>query len=121
VPSRIDDVPSAKEFPMSSIRTMCPHCIAPLDLEPAEILLVATPSAGTTGSYAYYCRGCERVTVAAVSPAGFSLLVTAGAAVPGYEPQQRPVPSAPRLTVDDLIDFHELLNSPDWFLRLHLS
>ena len=35
---------------MSSIRTMCPHCIAPLELEPAEILVVATPSADTSGS-----------------------------------------------------------------------
>ena len=103
---------------MSSIRTMCPHCIAPLELEPAEILVVATPSADTSGSYAYFCRTCERVTVAAVSPAAFRVLVIAGATLPRYEPEPRPVPSAPRLTVDDLIDFHELLNSPDWFAQL---
>ena len=103
---------------MSSIRTMCPHCIAPLELEPAEILVVATPTAGTSGSYAYFCRTCERVTVAAVSPAAFRVLVIAGAALPGYEPEPRPAPSARRLTVDDLIDFHALLNSPDWFTRL---
>jgi hypothetical protein len=103
---------------MPSIRTMCPHCIARLELEPAEILVVAIPTAGTNGSYAYFCRTCERVTVAAVSPAGFRVLVIAGAAVPGYEPEPRPMPSARRLTLDDLIDFHELLNGADWFTRL---
>ena len=103
---------------MPAIRTMCPHCIAPLELEPAEILVVATPSAATSGSYAYFCRTCERVTVAAVSPKAFAVLVTAGAALPRHEPERRPMPSARRLTVDDLIDFHELLNSPDWFARL---
>ena len=103
---------------MSSVRTMCPHCIAPLELEPAEILVVATPTAGTNGSYPYFCRTCERVTVAAVSPAAFRVLVIAGATLPRCEPEPRPVPSARRLTVDDLIDFHELLNSPDWFTRL---
>jgi hypothetical protein len=103
---------------MSSIRTMCPHCIAPLELEPAEILVVATATAGANGSYAYFCRTCERVTVAAVSPAAFRVLVIAGATLPGCEPEPRPVPSARRLTVDDLIDFHELLNGADWFARL---
>jgi hypothetical protein len=103
---------------MSSIRTMCPHCIARLELEPAEILVVATPMAGANGSYAYFCRTCERITVAAVSPAAFRVLVTAGAALPAHEPESGPVRSARRLTVDDLIDFHELLNSADWFTRL---
>jgi hypothetical protein len=28
------------------------------------------------------------------------------------------MPSARRLTLDDLIDFHELLNGADWFTRL---
>jgi hypothetical protein len=66
---------------MSAIRTMCPYCVSPLDLDPAEILLVGAPTVPDTGSYAYFCRACERVTVAPVSAAAFALLVTAGVEV----------------------------------------
>ena len=99
---------------MSTIRAMCPYCISPVDLDPTEILLTASPSPARTGSYAYYCRGCERVTVAPVSPAAFQLLSTAGVRIEASGPPQ----VAPRLTVDDLITFHELLNTRDWFAEL---
>jgi hypothetical protein len=66
---------------MSTIRAMCLHCISPVDLDPADILLTAAPSPERTGSYAYYYRGCERVTVAPVPPAAFEVVVTAGRTV----------------------------------------
>ena len=103
---------------MSSIRTMCPTASPRSNSNRPKSWSWQRRSAGTSGSYAYFCRTCERVTVAAVSPAAFRVLVIAGAALPGCEPKPRPVPSARRLTVDDLIDFHELLNSADWFARL---
>ena len=96
---------------MSAIRTMCPHCICPVDLDPPEILLLPGPPPVASGSYAYYCGSCQRVTVAAVSPPAFALLVTAGVQVEYSNP---PHP----LTVDDLIDFHRLLDTPDWFTQL---
>jgi hypothetical protein len=99
---------------MSAIRTMCPHCISPVELDPAEVLLTAAPSPAVTGSYAYWCGGCERVTVAPASPAAVELLVTAGVRVEG---SRRP-PPAPRFTIDDLITFHQLLNTADWFAQL---
>jgi hypothetical protein len=95
---------------MSTIRAMCPHCICPVDLDPAEILLTAAPSPERTGSYGYYCRGCQRVTVAPVSPAAFQLLSTAGVRVERSGPPQ-PAP----FTADDLITFHQLLTTGDWF------
>jgi hypothetical protein len=103
---------------MSAIRAMCPHCISPVDLDPAEILLTAASPPERTGSYAYFCRGCERVTVAPVSPAAFELLSTAGVRVERSLPPQPPQPAAPRFTVDDLITFHQLLNTRDWFAQL---
>jgi hypothetical protein len=103
---------------MSAIRAMCPYCISPVDLEPADILLTAAPFPERTGSYAYYCGGCERVTVAAVSPAAFELLSTAGVRVERFLPPQPQEPPAPRFTVDDLIAFHQLLNTQDWFAQL---
>jgi hypothetical protein len=101
---------------MSAIRTMCPHCICPVELDPAEILLLSGPPPQASGSYAYYCRSCQQVTVAPVSPNGLALLVSAGVDV-----QQRtaaPPPPADPLTIDDLIDFHRLLDTQDWFGQL---
>ena len=102
---------------MSAIRAMCPHCISPVDLDPADILLTAAPSPERTGTYAYFCRGCERVTVAPVSPAAFELLSTAGVWVERFVPPE-PARPAPGFTVDDLIAFHHLLNTRDWFAQL---
>jgi hypothetical protein len=99
---------------MPTIRTMCPHCISPVDLDPADILLIAARRPKSTGSYAYYCRGCERVTVAPVAPAAFKLLSTAGVQIEEPQPPQ----PAHRFTLDDLITFHQLLNTRDWFARL---
>jgi hypothetical protein len=99
---------------MSTIRAMCPHCISPVDLDPADVLLTAAPAPEHTGSYAYYCRACERVTVAPVSPTAFDLLVTAGVLVE----RSRPPGSVHRFTVDDLIEVHQLLNTSDWFAQL---
>ena len=64
---------------MSAIRTMCPHCMSPVDLDPLEILLLPGPPPEASGSYAYYCRSCQRVTVAPLCPSAFALLVSAGA------------------------------------------
>ena len=71
---------------MSSIRTLCPHCITTVDLDPPEILLLPAPPQSASGSYAYYCRACERVTVAAVSQAAFAMFGTAGVWVPSPDP-----------------------------------
>ena len=103
---------------MSSIRTMCPHCISPVDLGPTEVLLIAVPTVAGNGSYAYYCRRCEQVTVAPVSEKAFAILVTAGVKVDNGDPDPTPPTSAHRFTVDDLIDFHRLLDSQDWFTDL---
>ena len=101
---------------MSAIRTMCPHCISPVDLDPPEILLLPGPPPEASGSYAYYCRSCQRVTVAPASPSAFELLVSAGVDV--QQGTGAPPPPADPLTIDDLIDFHRLLGTHDWFTRL---
>jgi hypothetical protein len=43
--------------------------------------------------------------------------VSAGVRVEHGDPTPDPPPARP-LTVDDLIDFHRLLETPDWFSRL---
>ena len=59
---------------MSAIRTMCPHCISPVDLDPPEILLLPGPPTEACGSYAYYCRSCQRVTVFGLYSVASSLM-----------------------------------------------
>ena len=103
---------------MSTVRTICPHCISPLGLDPAAILLIAAPTPAGRGSYAYYCGICERITVAPVADKAFAILVTSGVNVDDGDPEPTPATSAYRFTVDDLIDFHRLLDSSDWFTRL---
>jgi hypothetical protein len=102
---------------MPSIRTMCPYCIYPVDLDPPEILLLPAPAPAACGSYAYYGGSCQRVTVAAVSRDAFTLLVNAGVRVEHGDPTPDSPPARPP-TVDDLIDFHRLLETGDWFSRL---
>ena len=99
---------------MSTIRTMCPHCISAVDLDPADILLIAAPSPVSTGSYGYYCRSCERITVAPLSSAAFALLVTAGVRIE----RGCAHPPAHPFTEDDLTAFHQLLETRDWFAQL---
>jgi hypothetical protein len=101
---------------MSAIRTMCPYCISPVDLDPPEILLLPGPPPETSGSYAYYCRSCQQVTVAPVSPSAFALLVSAGVEI--QHGRGAPPPSTHPLTIDDLIDFHRLLDTQGWFTQL---
>jgi hypothetical protein len=106
---------------MSAIRTMCPSCISPIDLEPTEVLLLPAPTAAGTGSYAFYCGSCRRVTVAAATRTEIALLVTAGVHVEEDPSASRPVDPAPSgdpFTLDDLIEFHLLLDTEDWFARL---
>ena len=101
---------------MSSIRTMCPYCISPVDLDPPEILLLPAP-APACGSYAYYCGSCQRVTVAAVSRDAFTLLVNAGVRVEHGDPTPDPPPARP-LTVDDPDRLPPPTETRDWFSRL---
>jgi hypothetical protein len=83
---------------------------------PPEILLRLEPADRASGSYGYYCRSCQRVTVAAVSTDAFALLLTAGVQIQHGHPTPGASPTRP-FTVDDLIDFHRLLDTADWFTQ----
>jgi hypothetical protein len=101
---------------MSTIRTLCPRCMSTVDLDPPEILLIAVPSAAATGSYAYHCGACQHVTAAPVSHAAFVVLLTAGVQVQSAD--STPPPEQAPLCMDDLIEFHRLLTTADWFTQL---
>ena len=83
---------------------------------PPEILLLPEPADRASGSYGYYCRSGQRVTVAAVSTDAFALLLTAGVQIQHGHPTPGASPTRP--FTDDLIDFHRLLDTADWFTQL---
>ena len=76
---------------------------------------------------AFRCPVCRRETLWSVPEGASHLLVAAGAqvvtvsavAVTDCEECEQPPPAAgPRLQLDDVIDFHELLSGDAWFDQL---
>ena len=68
------------------------------------------------GSYVFRCPGCERSVVKDAEPRVVELLVASGVDVTAWS---RPAElserrDGPAFTHDDLLDFHELLESDDW-------
>jgi len=103
---------------MATIRATCPTCIRPVDLAPAQVLLLTRPDATGFGTYLYLCTTCDQVAVKPARPADITLLVSAGV-VPAPRTRQPTTPAGPSghppqirpLTHDDLLDFHILLDT----------
>jgi hypothetical protein len=113
---------------MSTIRATCPTCARPVDLEPAQVLLLTRPEPAASGTYLFSCVACEQVVVKPARSADVALLVEAGVirTRPSSQPAAPAGPSghqwqARPFTRDDLLDFHLLLNTDDWLARLHTA
>jgi hypothetical protein len=103
---------------MTTIRAQCPTC-GDVRLTAAD-LTVRVCSDDDRGSYRFRCPGCEAPVAKPASAHIVELLVSSG--VP-LEMWRRPAEllenrSGPPLTPDDLLDFHVLLQSPDWMDEL---
>lgn len=72
------------------------------------------------GSYVFRCPGCERAVVKDAEPRVVELLVASGVEVAAWSmpTEQTEAPQGPAFTHDDLLDFHELLESDDWHREL---
>lgn len=101
---------------MSTIHTACPLCTSPVDLEPAEVLMLTDPDPSASGTYLFQCAACHQVIVKPASPANVALLATAGVTV--GEPA---APRARPFTHNDLLDFHMLLAPGDRLIPLVLD
>jgi hypothetical protein len=105
---------------MSTVQTHCTICTAPVDLEPAEVLVLTGTEPSATGTFLFQCAVCQQVIVKSASPANLALLAAAGATVgepgaPATRPNGRP------FTRNDLLDFHMLLASGDRLIPLVLG
>ena len=106
---------------MTTIKASCPSC-GDVELTVGDVT-VRVCAADNTGSYAFQCPMCRLAVVKDAENRIVDLLVASGVrldvwALPAelFEPKT----GAP-INHDDLLDFHEFLQRPDWFDRLSLS
>lgn len=111
---------------MTRIRATCPVC-GEVDLRPHEIELeiirdvLAEVAEGSC--YRFSCPTCTDVVTKPADERIAKLLTTGGVPVveaddfiaAGLEPHPEDPPYGPGFTADDVIDFHQLLGSADWF------
>ncbi len=109
---------------MSLVETTCPRCQVAVLVPADEIRAWCTPR----GAYfAFVCPQCNDPAANPMSPRHLAALRRIGTPiVPDADdtqletvaPERFLEPEAPALAWDDLIEFHDLLQTPDWFERL---
>jgi predicted RNA-binding Zn-ribbon protein involved in translation (DUF1610 family) len=99
---------------MTTIRAQCPAC-GDVRITTKDVT-VRLFTDDDNGSYWYRCPGCEGPVSKPASSHNVELLVSSGVRM---EMWRRPAEllesrSGPPLTLDDLLDFHVLLQRDDW-------
>jgi hypothetical protein len=104
---------------MTTIRTTCPRC-GEVDMGP-EAILLSVRDDGREGSYRFTCPGCADDVEKRADRKIVALLVSAGvdiaqsdrdpvqAAMLFDDEDERPLPTGPAFSIDDVIEFHFLL------------
>jgi len=103
---------------VTTIKATCPTC-GEVELTPDDIELRVCNFAPAS----YYVFECPMCLASVRKPADdrvIQLLISGGvhAVVWEYPAEVTERPDGPPLTHDDLLDFHLLLDQPDWFQRL---
>lgn len=103
---------------VTTIRASCPTC-GDVELTVADVK-VRVCAADNRGTYSFRCPTCAMCVVKGAEPRIVDLLVSAGVALEVWHlPAELSEPRCgPPITHDDLLDFHALLDEPDWFERL---
>lgn len=100
---------------MTRIKAECPRC-GNVRLGPADVTVRVCRDDGA-GAYRFRCPTCATAALHEASPAICALLREAGCPEEAWslpaELEERPI-AGPRLTADDLLDFHLLLQREDW-------
>jgi hypothetical protein len=115
---------------MTRIRATCPSC-GEIELRPADVVLRRVTDAlgelTDASCYRFSCPDCAELVEKPADERVASLLATGGVAIEEVA-ETEPLPphpeqpcGGPRLTPDDLLDLHLLLEDPTWFDRLLAS
>lgn len=100
------------------IRASCSDCgDVELRVGDVQVRVCADDNAGT---YVFRCPSCDMAVVKDAEPRVVDLLVASGVeittwALPAELCERK---NGPAFTHDDLLDFHEVLESDDWFGKL---
>jgi hypothetical protein len=101
---------------MVTIRTTCSTC-GEVDVRPSDIDLVVRRGKPMPSTYAFRCPLCRSRREYPASAHVIDMLLSAGVQPPATRPESLPPAAwhAPAFRPDDLLDFHLLLERPDWF------
>ena len=116
----ITSLPRSSKGPtrVTTIRANCPTC-GDVQLRSNE-LVVRVCSDDESGSYTFRCPTCAVAVAKGASKRIVDLLVSSGVRMEVWRmPAELAEPHVgPRLQPDDLLDFHLVLESDDWFSEL---
>ncbi len=103
---------------MATIRATCPTC-ADVELTTRD-LSVQVCSDTSQGSYSFRCPTCLLAVSKQAEPRIIDLLVSSGVRMRLWRlPAELQEPKQGRpFNWDDLLEFHDLLQRPDWFDQL---
>lgn len=105
---------------MAKIRASCFDC-GDVILTPDEFL-VRLCADDNTAQYTFTCSLCGKEVAKEASPRIVEELVIAGVDLEVWrlpaELAEHPAKDAPRISEDDLLEFHNLLQQEDWFDRV---
>jgi hypothetical protein len=105
------------EADVTTIRATCPTC-GEVELTPDDIELRVCTHAPAS-YYEFACPLCADQVRKPADDRIVQLLISGGVSATVWElPDELRDQSGPALTLDDLLDFHLLLQEPDWFDRL---
>jgi hypothetical protein len=85
----------------------------------ADVIVLTVEDRSGEGSYSFVCPSCLDLVKKSADRKIVGLLRSVGVGVaerPSAEAESRP--DGPLFTLDDLIDFHFLLDGDDWFAGL---
>lgn len=105
---------------MTTIKATCPTC-GEVGLTPEDIDLRVDKVEDANSYYAFTCTTCLCEVRKPADARVVRLLVSGGVEVRPVESEPRaPEPRfpGPAITHDDLLDFHHLLETDDWFSQL---
>ena len=108
---------------MTTIRATCPTC-GEVGLTPDEIELRVDERDTTASFYAFACPSCFGTVRKPADERVVRLLISGGVEVLDPAPVEPPARrlserfDGPRITHDDILDMHALLESDDWFNQL---
>ena len=103
---------------MATLRTTCTNCHCDVGLEPGEVLAASNDQ--LSGDYAFVCPACHELAVRPADTHALHLLRSIEVHVldATRPPHPEAPPAGPALTLDDLIDLHQLMEDSRFLDRL---